>query len=105
MRTVTGLDQWSAPETRQGGEYTEVVDLWGVGCIMYYIIARKPPFIDYDERRLFTKVQECNYEPLSDEHLKFYSEDCMTFLKSLLVADPEKRMKLTEAVASPWMQK
>jgi len=39
MRTVTGLDAWSAPETRQGGEYTQAIDVWGIGCIMYFIMA------------------------------------------------------------------
>ena len=35
MRTVTGLDMYSAPETRQGGEYTEAIDLWGIGILLY----------------------------------------------------------------------
>lgn len=50
MRSLTGLDQWSAPETRQGGEYTEAVDMWGVGVIIYHVITKHAPFInDEDE--------------------------------------------------------
>ena len=49
MRTVTGLDMYSAPETRQGGEYDEKVDIWGLGILLYYMIQRQPPFIDHDE--------------------------------------------------------
>lgn len=52
MRTLTGLDMYSAPETRQGGVYTEAIDLWGIGVLLYYIITGHPPFIDHDENRL-----------------------------------------------------
>jgi serine/threonine protein kinase len=59
MRTLTGLDMYSAPETRQGGEYTEAIDLWGIGILLYYIITGHPPFIHHDETRLKEKVQNC----------------------------------------------
>ena len=49
MRTMTGLDQWSAPETRQGGEYTQAIDLWGIGVMLYYAVAGQPPFQSHDE--------------------------------------------------------
>lgn len=62
MRTVTGLDMYSAPETRQGGEYTEAIDLWGIGIILYFMITGHPPFIDHDENRLKNKVQSGQYE-------------------------------------------
>jgi serine/threonine protein kinase len=52
MRTLTGLDCYSAPETRQGGEYTEAIDLWGIGILLYYIITGHPPFIHHDETKL-----------------------------------------------------
>lgn len=38
MRTLTGLDMWSAPETRQGGNYSESIDYWGIGVITYFMI-------------------------------------------------------------------
>jgi serine/threonine protein kinase len=52
LRTPTGLDQWSAPETRHGGEYTESVDYWGIGVILYFLVTFRPPFIDANELRL-----------------------------------------------------
>jgi len=61
MRTMTGLDMWSAPETRQGIEYNENVDLWGVGVICYYMVMMFPPFNDSDEMKLIDKVQKCEF--------------------------------------------
>jgi len=49
LRTQTGLDLWSAPETRQGGKYTEAVDMWGIGVITYFLLMKLPPFISTDE--------------------------------------------------------
>lgn len=67
MRTKTGLDQWSAPETRQGGNYTEAVDIWGIGVILYFLLMKEPPFMDENEERLIQKVQKCEY---------YFSNDC-----------------------------
>lgn len=65
MRTCTGLDQWSAPETRMGAEYKESIDYWGIGVILYYMIAKHPPFFDSDNERLINKVRNCQKEKLS----------------------------------------
>lgn len=94
MRTLTGLDMYSAPETRQGGEYTEAIDLWGIGILLYYMITGHPPFIDHDENRLRDKVQNCKYQPFSKECLNNYSRDCIELIKNLIVADPQQRYSL-----------
>jgi len=56
MSEPQGLLQWNAPETRSRGVYTEAVDLWGVGCIMYYIMNKQEPFVDSNEDKLFEKI-------------------------------------------------
>ena len=80
MRTLTGLDMYSAPETRQGGEYTESIDLWGIGILLYYIITGHPPFIDHEEKRLKQKVQSGKYEPFSESVLKFYTMESIEMI-------------------------
>jgi len=104
MRTPTGLDQWSAPETRQGADYTEAVDMWGVGVIIYHVIARHAPFVDHDEQRLLERVQNCEYEPLSEECIGFYSPEIIDFVRELIVADPAQRMTALQALELPWLQ-
>jgi serine/threonine protein kinase len=53
---------WSAPETRQGIEYTQAVDVWGLGALTFFMVMTYPPFNDFDEDRLNEKVQNCNYD-------------------------------------------
>ena len=38
MMTRTGLEEWSAPEMKGGVAYTEKVDLWSAGCVLYFIL-------------------------------------------------------------------
>lgn len=44
MLTKTGLDEWNAPEMLEGSYYDEKIDIWGVGCILYYITVGQQPF-------------------------------------------------------------
>jgi calcium-dependent protein kinase len=38
IMSKVGQNEWIAPEVFKGGFYNEKIDLWGVGCILYFII-------------------------------------------------------------------
>ena len=78
--------------------------MWGVGVIIYHVIARHAPFVDHDEQRLLERVQNCEYEPLSEECIGFYSSEIIDFVRELIVADPAQRMTPLQALALPWLQ-
>lgn len=44
MLTNTGTMHYKAPELFEGGKYTESVDLWGVGAVIYEMVEKKPAF-------------------------------------------------------------
>ena len=44
MLTNTGAAAFTAPEINLGYSYTEKVDMWGVGCILYNAIFNDIPF-------------------------------------------------------------
>lgn len=44
MLTVTGTEQYRAPQMFLGGGYTDSVDLWAVGITLYRLIAGNTPF-------------------------------------------------------------
>jgi serine/threonine protein kinase len=44
MLTHTGAAAFTAPEINLGFSYTEKVDMWGVGCILYNAIFNDIPF-------------------------------------------------------------
>ena len=44
MFTKTGTPLYSAPEIHSGPRYTEAVDLWGAGTILYTMLCGEVPF-------------------------------------------------------------
>lgn len=44
MLTNTGAAAFTAPEINLGFSYTEKVDMWGVGCVLYNAIFNDIPF-------------------------------------------------------------
>jgi len=38
MLTFTGTIAYSAPEILAGGEYTEMVDMWSAGAVLYTML-------------------------------------------------------------------
>jgi serine/threonine protein kinase len=50
--TKTGLEEWSAPEMLGGTKYTEKVDLWSAGCVLYFMLAGEQPFCNKNTARL-----------------------------------------------------
>ena len=45
MMTDTGTTQYKAPEMFSGGKYTEIIDEWGVGVVLFEIVERRLPFL------------------------------------------------------------
>ncbi len=44
MSEITGTMKYSAPEIYKGIEYSEVVDSWSLGCILYKLVTGSDPF-------------------------------------------------------------
>ena len=44
MLTQTGAPAYIAPEVSIGKDYNEKVDVWGVGCCLFYSLFGEPPF-------------------------------------------------------------
>ena len=44
MLTHTGAAAYTAPEIQLGYSYTEKIDMWGVGCVLYNSIFGSVPF-------------------------------------------------------------
>lgn len=41
MLTNTGNPNFQAPEMVQNFKYDEKIDIWGVGCCLFYMITKK----------------------------------------------------------------
>jgi serine/threonine protein kinase len=46
MMTHTGTEAFSAPEMHTSEVYTEKIDLWSAGCVLYTMLAGFQPFFE-----------------------------------------------------------
>lgn len=105
--TLAGTQSYMAPEllnyldTHKSG-YTNAIDLWSTGCIVYRLITGVVPFppgpslMKYcEDKSLFP------YDALFDSGIKSKGS---RFIRQLLALHPEERPSASEARAHPWIQ-
>eukprot|EP00347_Sterkiella_histriomuscorum_P009762 403339989 len=100
--TKTGTPIYTAPEIHQAFRYSENVDMWGVGTILYTLLMGEPPFYDTSIPKLMKKVQTANYDRSSPAWMNL-SPLAQEFVMGLLQTDPNVRLTTKEALAHPWL--
>jgi serine/threonine protein kinase len=81
IRGKTGVDEWSAPETRKWAEYDEKCDIWSVGCLILFMLSGLTP-----QQGAFTNWRDSVKRSESDLILL---DD---LLQRLLAQDPRSRI-------------
>ena len=100
--TVCGTPNYIAPEileNKHSGHSYEV-DYWAIGVIVYTLLIGKPPFETEDVKETYKKITADNYEFPSNV---FISEEARTFIKEILVIDPNKRLTPDKMLQHPFM--
>ena len=101
MLTDTGTFYYKAPEMFLGGGYSEAVDSWAIGVVLYEMITGVTPFAS--EYLLDTKEKIMNSElDLSHEIFYQYNPLIKDLLTHLLKKDPKARITCEEAKKHLW---
>lgn len=86
-----GTPGFMAPEQLNGERYGFGVDWWGLGCVVYEMIAGHSPF-----RRAHEKIKpEKLYERIVNANITFgerFSESAKSLCQGLLTCDPAQRL-------------
>jgi serine/threonine protein kinase len=112
LRTPIGTREFTAPEVQgllqdfaETSVYTEAVDLWSLGCVLFYLLTRSLPF-----PTPLALMKYCNNNNL---HASFpgtplraseVSENGDKFLRKLLLPQPSERETASLALTDPWFQ-
>lgn len=91
MQALTGTLGFTAPEVYKDSSYTEAVDAWSAGCILYYMLTGHRPFVKSFACELVESIKTDTPDFETDSVWSEISEDAVALVKGLLDKDPAKR--------------
>jgi len=99
--TQTGTPYYASPEVWRDMPYDAKSDMWSLGCILYEMVALRPPFRADDMEALYRKVLKGQYPRIPS----VYSRDVTESISILLQVNPRQRPNVDQFLASPVMQR
>lgn len=102
--TRCGTPAYVSPEILLSVPYTNAVDLWSIGCILYMIVAGYAPFQAPHHRALFRKIRAADFV-FHEQHWKNVSVGAKQLISHLLTVNPANRWTAKEALSCDWFKK
>ncbi|KAK0665845.1 putative G2-specific protein kinase nim-1 [Cercophora samala] len=85
--TYVGTPFYMSPEICAAEKYTLKSDIWSLGCIIYELCTREPPFNAKTHFQLVQKIKEGKIAPLP----ACYSSELFAVIKDCLRVNPDRR--------------
>eukprot|EP00850_Spirogloea_muscicola_P000453 SM000002S05533 [mRNA] locus=s2:618808:620427:+ [translate_table: standard] len=103
-KSTVGTPAYIAPEVLSKKEYDgKIADVWSCGVTLYVMLVGAYPFEDPDDPRNFRKtIQRIFSVQYSIPPLIQVSNECRHLLSRIFVADPFKRITMSEIMKHEW---
>lgn len=116
-----GSREWAAPEQlNYTGVYDTEVDMWSVGCVVYYMLTSMSPFSNEDashspavlakyQYAFWPRVLRQDFQRTADRPpgheitIRGVSTAATLFLRRLIIRAPKARMSALEALSHLWI--
>ncbi|KAI4273197.1 MAG: hypothetical protein LQ337_004804 [Flavoplaca oasis] len=98
--TYVGTPYYMSPEICAAERYTLHSDIWSLGCVMYELCARKPPFDAKTHFHLVQKIKDGRVDSLPS----MYSPELQHAIKSCLRTNPLQRPDTAVLLSLPIMR-
>jgi len=102
MHTACGTPGYVAPEVLNGEAYTQAVDMWSLGVILYILLCGFPPFYHQNTNQLYKLIKKGEYS-FPDPYWTDISDSAKDLVKGLLTVSPQKRMTADQLLKHPWI--
>uniref|UniRef100_A0A7S4QSW5 non-specific serine/threonine protein kinase n=1 Tax=Alexandrium monilatum TaxID=311494 RepID=A0A7S4QSW5_9DINO len=99
--TQTGTPYYASPEVWRDMPYDAKSDMWSLGCVLYEMVALRPPFRAEDMEGLYRKVLRGQY-PRIPPH---YSHDLSDVIAALLQVNPRHRPSIDQLMQMPVLRR
>ncbi len=95
--TYVGTLFYMSPEICAAEKYTLKSDIWSLGCIIYELCTREPPFNAKSHFQLVQRIKEGKVNPLP----AIYSAELLAVIKDCLKVNPERRPDTAQLLNLP----
>lgn len=97
--TYVGTPFYMSPEICAAEKYTLHSDIWSLGCIMYELCTKEPPFNANSHLQLVQRIRKGVFEPIP----ACYSKDLANVISSCLKTNPMHRPDTTSLLSVPYI--
>eukprot|EP00347_Sterkiella_histriomuscorum_P021511 403333721 len=97
LYTQTGTPYYASPEVWRDMPYDHKSDIWSLGCVLYELIALKPPFRSETMEGLFKKILAGKYPRIPQQ----FSQDMGKIIRSMLQVQPHLRPNCDKILELP----
>ncbi|TQW00608.1 hypothetical protein V2A60_001677 [Cordyceps javanica] len=95
--TYVGTPFYMSPEICAAEKYTLKSDIWALGCIIYELCAKEPPFNAKTHYQLVQKIKEGKVAPLPE----IYSPELNQVIRDCLKVNPDRRPDTVQLLNLP----
>lgn len=97
--SFVGTAEYVSPELLTDKSACKSSDLWAFGCIVYQLLAGRPPFKAGNEYQTFQKIVNLEYD-----FPHAFPEQARDLVSKLLVLDPSQRLTIREIKKHPFFE-
>lgn len=102
LATPIGTLQYVAPEVlEEGAVYDKSVDIWSVGCILYFMLFGKTPFLASSEEDIVARASTAEYQFPDNVVVSDLAKD---LIMKLLRKEPTARLTAPQILSHRWME-
>jgi aurora kinase len=98
--TLCGTLDYLPPEMVENRPYSESVDTWTIGVLLYEMLTGSPPFMAPGTENTYKKIQECVVD-----FPDYVSPEAKGLIQMLLQRDSTKRPNINVAIQHPFFAK
>ncbi|KAL2401186.1 G2-specific protein kinase nimA [Exophiala dermatitidis] len=97
--TYVGTPFYMSPEICAAEKYTLYSDIWSLGCIMYELCTKEPPFNANSHLQLVQRIRKGEFKPIPS----IYSKDLANVIASCLKTNPMHRPDTISLLTVPYV--
>uniref|UniRef100_A0A8C8MCR9 Serine/threonine-protein kinase 17A n=1 Tax=Oncorhynchus tshawytscha TaxID=74940 RepID=A0A8C8MCR9_ONCTS len=108
LREIMGTPEYvdkcfAAPEILNYEPISTATDMWSIGVLAYVMLTGISPFLGEDKQETFLNISQINIS-YQEEELEHVDQAAITFIKALLIKEPQNRATAEECLQHQWLQ-